>query len=70
MEKSLEKIIAQRLIQTNPGTQAALHAFKRRIAKEYGIAYPTNIALIASLNNYGNDTGCCSANADKPPPAV
>lgn len=49
--RSIKKIIAEKLIETNPQTKAELDAFKRRICKEYKISYPSNIDLLAALKS-------------------
>lgn len=52
MEKSIAKIIAERLVQADPKSKEELEVFKRKLAKELKILYPDNIILLAILKNF------------------
>jgi len=50
MQNSMAKIIAQKLIQTDPQSKEELEALKRRVAKELKIPCPDNIRLLSALS--------------------
>ncbi len=66
MQEKLEKAIAKKLLGTNPRTKAELNSFKHKIAKECGIAYPTNIALLAALKQLGRDPVSVNSKQQRP----
>jgi len=55
-EKTWPKI-ADQLINTNPRTKAELDSFKRRMAKEYKISYPSNLNLLSALRKHKSVIG-------------
>ena len=53
MDKKIQQLIAEKLIDAKPQTKADLDAFKRVVAKEYKIPYPGNLDLMAALRSIG-----------------